>query len=76
MRRRPGRATALWIYLVYTANCAVGRHRTAITSAGTRAALLTGAAACLVAAGVAALVAHPTPHHPDAALTDIDQNRR
>jgi hypothetical protein len=42
----------------------------AITKAGgTRAALLTGAAACLVAAGIAALVR--TPPHPDAALTDL-----
>jgi hypothetical protein len=46
----------------------------AITSAGgTRAALLTGAAACLVAAGVAALV--HTPPHPDAALTDLVPQR-
>ena len=36
-----------------------------------RAALLTGAAACLVAAGIAALVRMPP--HPDAALTDLVQ---
>lgn len=42
----------------------------AITSAGgTKAALLTGAAACLAAAGIAAMV--HTPPHPDAALTDL-----
>jgi hypothetical protein len=44
----------------------------AITKAGgTRAALLTGAAACLVAAFIASLVR--TPPHPDAALTDLVQ---
>jgi hypothetical protein len=44
----------------------------AITKAGgTRAALLTGAAACLAAAFIASLVR--TPPHPDAALTDLVQ---
>ncbi|HEY6493958.1 MAG TPA: hypothetical protein VIZ43_11830, partial [Trebonia sp.] len=37
---------------------------------GPRAALLTGAAACLAAAGIASRV--HTPPHPDAALTDLD----
>ena len=40
-----------------------------MTLSEARAALLTGAAACLVAAGIAALVR--TPPHPDAALTDL-----
>ncbi len=40
-----------------------------ISAAGARAALLTGAAACLVAAAIAARV--HTPPHADAALTDL-----
>lgn len=40
-----------------------------ISAAGPRAALLTGAAACLAAAAIAARV--HTPPHPDAALTDL-----
>ena len=40
-----------------------------ISAAGARAALLTGAAACLVAAAIAARVR--TPPHVDAALTDL-----
>jgi len=65
-----GRIMALWVF-VYIGTTPIGSIVTgAITSAGgTRAALLTGAAACLVAAGAAALV--HTPPHPDAALTDI-----
>jgi MFS family permease len=65
-----GRIMALWVF-VYIGTTPIGSIITgAITSAGgTRAALLTGAAACLVAAGVAALV--HTPPHPDAALTDL-----
>jgi hypothetical protein len=61
---------ALWVF-VYIGTTPVGSIITgAITSAGgTRAALLTGAAACLAAAGVAALVR--TPPHVDAALTDL-----
>jgi MFS family permease len=65
-----GRIMALWVF-VYIGTTPIGSVITgAITSAGgTRAALLTGAAACLVAACVAALV--HTPPHPDAALTDL-----
>jgi len=65
-----GRIMALWVF-VYIGTTPIGSVLTgAITSAGgTRAALLTGAAACLVAAGVAALVR--TPPNPDAALTDL-----
>jgi fucose permease len=65
-----GRTMALWVY-VYMGTTPVGSVITgAITSAaGTRAALLTGAAACLVAAAIAARV--HTPPHVDAALTDL-----
>jgi MFS family permease len=65
-----GRIMALWVF-VYIGTTPIGSIITgAITSAGgTRAALLTGAAACLVAAGVAALV--HTPPHVDATLTDL-----
>ena len=65
-----GRIMALWVF-VYIGTTPIGSVLTgAITSAGgTRAALLTGAAACLAAAGVAALVR--TPPNPDAALTDL-----
>jgi MFS family permease len=65
-----GRIMALWVF-VYIGTTPVGSIITgAITSAGgTRAALLTGAAACLAAAGIAARV--HTPPHPDAALTDL-----
>ena len=65
-----GRIMALWVF-VYIGTTPIGSIITgAITSAGgTRAALLTGAAACLLAACVAALV--HTPPHPDAALTDL-----
>jgi MFS family permease len=67
-----GRIMALWVF-VYIGTTPIGSIITgAITSAsGTRAALLTGAAACLVAAGGAALV--HTPPHVDATLTDIAQ---
>jgi hypothetical protein len=51
----------------------VHHHRRDHLAGGTRAALLTGAAACLVAAGIAALVR--TPPHPDAALTDLVPQR-
>jgi MFS family permease len=69
-----GRIMALWVF-VYIGTTPIGSIITgAITSAGgTRAALLTGAAACLVAAGIAALVR--TPPHPDAALTDLVPQR-
>jgi hypothetical protein len=40
-----------------------------ISAAGARAALLTGAAACLAAAAIASRV--HTPPHADAALTDL-----
>jgi MFS family permease len=65
-----GRIMALWVF-VYIGTTPVGSIITgAITSAGgTRAAFLTGAAACLAAAGVAALV--HTPHPADAGLTDL-----
>ena len=65
-----GRIMALWVF-VYIGTTPIGSIITgAITSAGgTRAAFLTGAAACLAAAGVAALV--HTPHPADAGLTDL-----
>jgi MFS family permease len=66
-----GRIMALWVF-VYIGTTPVGSIITgAISSAGgPRAALLTGAAACLAAAGIASRV--HTPPHPDAALTDLD----
>jgi predicted MFS family arabinose efflux permease len=65
-----GRVMALWVY-VYLGTSPVGSIITGaiISAAGARAALLTGAAACLVAAAIAARV--HTPPHPDAALTDL-----
>jgi MFS family permease len=65
-----GRVMALWVF-VYIGTTPIGSVIDgAITRAGgTRAALLTGAAACLVAAGIASLVR--TPPHPDAGLTDL-----
>jgi MFS family permease len=65
-----GRIMALWVF-VYIGTTPVGSIITgAISSAGgPRAALLTGAGACLAAAAVAARV--HTPPHPDAALTDL-----
>jgi MFS family permease len=65
-----GRIMALWVF-VYMGTTPIGSILTgAISSAGgTRAALLTGAGACLVAAGIGARV--HTPPHPDAALTDL-----
>jgi predicted MFS family arabinose efflux permease len=65
-----GRIMALWVY-VYLGTSPVGSIITgAITSAGgPRAALLTGAAACLAAAAIASRVR--TPPHADAALTDL-----
>jgi hypothetical protein len=61
---------ALWVY-VYIGTTPVGCINTGaiISAAGPRAALLTGAAACLAAAAIAARV--HTPPHPDAALTDL-----
>jgi len=65
-----GRIMALWVY-VYLGTTPVGSIITGaiISAAGARAALLTGAAACLVAAAIAARV--QTPPHADAALTDL-----
>jgi predicted MFS family arabinose efflux permease len=65
-----GRIMALWVY-VYIGTTPVGSIITGaiISAAGPRAALLTGAAACLAAAAIAARV--HTPPHPDAALTDL-----
>lgn len=65
-----GRIMALWVY-VYMGTTPVGSIITGaiISAAGVRAALLTGAAACLVAAGIAARV--HTPPHADAPLTDL-----
>jgi MFS family permease len=68
------RVMALWVF-VYIGTTPIGSIIDgAITKAGgTRAALLTGAAACLVAAFIASLVR--TPPHPDAALTDLVPQR-
>jgi len=65
-----GRIMALWVY-VYMGTTPVGSIITGaiISAAGVRAALLTGAGACLVAAAIAARV--HTPPHADAALTDL-----
>ena len=65
-----GRIMALWVY-VYLGTTPVGSIITgAITSAaGPRVALLTGAAACLVAAAIASRMRTPPP--ADAALTDL-----
>jgi MFS family permease len=65
-----GRIMALWVF-VYIGTTPIGSIITgAISSAsGPRAALLAGAAACLVAAGIASRV--HTPPHLDAALTDL-----
>jgi hypothetical protein len=64
-----GRIMALWVF-VYIGTTPVGSITGAIISAaGPRAALLTGAAACLVAAAIASRVR--TPPHVDAALTDL-----
>ena len=65
-----GRVMALWVY-VYIGTTPVGSIITGaiISAAGPRAALLTGAAACLAAAAIASRV--HTPPHADAALTDL-----
>jgi MFS family permease len=65
-----GRIMALWVY-VYIGTTPIGSTITGaiISAAGVRAALLTGAAACLVAAAIAARV--HTPPDADAALTDL-----
>jgi len=65
-----GRIMALWVY-VYIGTTPVGSIITGaiIAAAGARAALLTGAAACLLAVAIASRV-HTAPH-PDAGLTDL-----
>jgi predicted MFS family arabinose efflux permease len=65
-----GRIMALWVY-VYIGTTPVGSIITGaiVSAAGARAALLTGAAACLAAAAIASRV--HTPPHVDAALTDL-----
>jgi predicted MFS family arabinose efflux permease len=65
-----GRIMALWVY-VYIGTTPIGSIITGaiISAAGARAALLTGAAACLAAAAIASRV--HTPRHVDAALTDL-----
>jgi predicted MFS family arabinose efflux permease len=65
-----GRIMALWVY-VYLGTTPIGSIITGaiISAAGARAALLTGSAACLVAATIASWVR--TPPHVDAALTDL-----
>ncbi len=65
-----GRIMALWVY-VYIGTTPVGSIITGaiISAAGPRAALLTGAGACLAAAAIASRVR--TPPHVDAALTDL-----
>jgi MFS family permease len=65
-----GRVMALWVF-VYIGTTPIGSIISGwITSAsGPRAALLLGAAACLVAAAIASRV--HTPPNPDAALTDL-----
>jgi MFS family permease len=65
-----GRIMALWVF-VYLGTTPIGSIVTGwiISAGGPRAALLVGAGACLVAAGMAAFV--HTPAHPDAALTDL-----
>lgn len=59
-----GRIMALWVF-VYLGTTPIGSPLTGwiCDAAGPRAALLVGAAACLVAAGIAARVR--TPPHPD-----------
>ncbi|WP_203835700.1 MFS transporter [Winogradskya humida] len=65
-----GHVMALWVF-VYTGTTPIGSALTGWISgsAGPRAALVVGAVACLVAAGIALRVR--TPPHPDAALTDL-----
>ncbi|BBH67586.1 MFS transporter [Actinoplanes sp. OR16] len=65
-----GRIVALWVF-VYIGTTPIGSVLTGWISGwgGPRAALLAGAAACLVAAAAAFRV--KTPPHPDAALRDL-----
>jgi hypothetical protein len=61
---------ALWVF-VYMGTTPIGSIITGgiLAASGARAGLLAGAAACLVAAGIASRV--HTPPDPDAALTDL-----
>jgi MFS family permease len=65
-----GRIMALWVF-VYIGTTPIGSILTGWIAAvgGPRAALLVGAGACLIAAGIAARV--HTPPNPDATLTDL-----
>jgi MFS family permease len=65
-----GRIMALWVF-VYIGTTPVGTILTGWITAvgGPRSALLVGAGACIVAAGLAARV--HTPPNPDLALTDL-----
>ena len=65
-----GRIMALWVF-VYLGTTPIGSAFTGwvISVAGPRTALVIGAVACLVAAGLAARV--HTPPHPDDALSDL-----
>jgi hypothetical protein len=65
-----GRIMALWMF-VYIGTSPVGTVLTGWITAvgGTRSALLVGAGACIVAAGLAARVRPPS--NPDLALTDL-----
>ena len=61
---------ALWVF-VYIGTTPIGSIVSGwiISASGPRVALLVGAGACLVVAGVAARVR--TPPNPDAALADL-----
>ncbi len=65
-----GRVMALWVF-VYIGTTPVGSILSGwiITAGGPRVALVVGAGACLLAAGIAARV--HTPPDPDASLTDL-----
>jgi MFS family permease len=65
-----GRVMALWVF-VYLGTTPIGSVLSGwiISAGGPRSALLVGAGACLVAAGIAARV--HTPPNPDATLTDL-----
>jgi MFS family permease len=65
-----GRVMALWVF-VYLGTTPIGSILSGwvITAGGPRVALLIGAGACLVAAGIASRV--HTPPNPDAGLTDL-----
>jgi MFS family permease len=65
-----GRIMALWVF-VYIGTTPIGSVLSGwiMAGGGPRAALVVGAAACVVAAALAARV--KTPPHPDEALTDL-----